>query len=103
VKRRRQGETLEIDVLVVNQGHVLAVEVKSSLSVEDVKEFVQDLSHFRDFFPEYAQMAIYGAVAGIGIEAGADRYAYSQGLFVLAQSGETVVILNDAQFQPKAW
>jgi hypothetical protein len=103
VKRRRQGETLEIDVLVVNQGHLLAVEVKSSLSVEDVKEFVQDLGQFRDFFPEYAQMAIYGAVAGIGIEAGADRYAYRQGLFVLAQSGETVVILNDAQFQPKAW
>jgi hypothetical protein len=103
VKRRRQGETLEIDVLVVNQGHVLAVEVKSSLSVEDVKEFVQDLGQFRDFFPEYAQMAIYGAVAGIGIEAGADRYAYRQGLFVLAQSGETVVILNDAQFQPRVW
>jgi hypothetical protein len=103
VKRRRQGETLEIDVLVVNQGHLLAVEVKSSLSVEDVKEFVQDLGQFRDFFPEYAQMAIYGAVAGIGIEAGADRYAYRQGLFVLAQSGERVVILNDAQFQPKAW
>jgi len=31
------------------------------------------------------------------------RYAYRQGLFVLAQSGESVVILNDAKFQPKAW
>jgi len=31
------------------------------------------------------------------------RYAYRQGLYVLAQSGESVVILNDAQFQPKAW
>jgi hypothetical protein len=31
VRRRHQGETLEIDVLVVNRGHVLAVEVKSSL------------------------------------------------------------------------
>jgi len=103
VKRRRQGDTLEIDVLVVSQGHLLAVEVKSSLSVEDVKEFVQDLGQFRDFFPEYAQMAIYGAVAGIGIEAGADRYAYRQGLFVLAQSGDTVVVLNDEQFQPRVW
>ncbi len=103
VKRRRQGDTLEIDVLVVNQGHVLAVEVKSSLSDSDVKEFVADLERFRDFFPEYADMQLYGAVAGIGIEAGADRYAYRQGLFVLAQSGETVVILNDDQFQPRVW
>ena len=103
VKRRRQGDTLEIDVLVVNQGHVLAVEVKSSLSVEDVKEFVGNLAQFRTFFPEYAAMQIYGAVAGIGIESGADRYAYRQGLSVLAQSGDSVVMLNDEQFQPKAW
>ncbi|MBK8755051.1 MAG: hypothetical protein IPL99_27000 [Candidatus Competibacteraceae bacterium] len=33
----------------------------------------------------------------------AARYACRKGFFVLAQSGETVVILNDAQFQPKAW
>lgn len=26
-----------------------------------------------------------------------------KGLFVLAQSGETVIILNDARFQPKVW
>jgi hypothetical protein len=103
VRRRRHGETLEIDVLVVNQGHVLAVEVKSSLSVTDVKEFTLDLERFRNFFPEYGSMQLYGAVAGIGIESGADRYAYRQGLFVLAQSGETVVILNDEQFQPRAW
>jgi hypothetical protein len=48
-------------------------------------------------------MQLYGAVAGIGIESDADRYAYRQGLFVLAQSGDGVVILNDEQFQPKAW
>jgi hypothetical protein len=103
VKRHRQGDTLEIDVLVVNQGHVLAVEVKSSLSVADVKNFISDLKRFPTFFPEYADMQLYGAVAGIGIESDADRYAYCQGLFVLAQSGDGVVILNDEQFQPKAW
>jgi hypothetical protein len=37
------------------------------------------------------------------IEDGADRYAYRQGLFVLAQTGDTVKILNDPEFQPKAW
>lgn len=103
VRRRHQGETLEIDVLVVNQGHVLAVEVKSRLSVDDVNEFVVDLECFRDFFPEYAQMQIYGAVAGIGIDSGVDRYAYRQGLFVLAQAGDDVVILNDDRFEPKSW
>ena len=37
VKKRLNGQTLEIDVLVTNENHILAVEVKSSLGVNDVK------------------------------------------------------------------
>ena len=103
LKRHLAEKTLEIDVLVTNEVHVLVVEVKSTLGVTDVKEFVEDLSQFRLFFPEYAQKDLYGAVAGIEIEKGAAKFAYRQGLFVLAQSGETVTILNDDNFQPKCW
>ena len=46
---------------------------------------------------------IYGAVAGIEIDQGVDRYAYQQGLFVIKQTGETVAIANDTTFQPAAW
>ena len=103
LKRHSAEKTLEIDVLVTNEAHVLVVEVKSTLGVTDVKEFVEDLSQFRLFFPEYAQKDLYGAVAGIEIEKGVAKFAYRQGLFVLAQSGETVTILNDDNFQPKCW
>jgi len=99
----RDGDTMEVDVLVQNQNHVLAVEVRSSLSVDDIKEFVEDLQRFHQFFPEHADRQLYGAVAGIAFDQGADRYAYRQGLFVLAQSGETMQILNDATFEPRAW
>ena len=103
VKKRLDGKTLEIDVLVTNENHVLIVEVKSSLGVNDIKEMIEDLREFRTFFPEYSQKQLYGAVAGIEIEEGADKYAYRQGLFVLAQAGETVSILNASTFQPKNW
>jgi hypothetical protein len=103
VKKRLDGKTLEIDVMVTNKDHVLVVEVKSSLGVDDVKELIQDLRTFRQFFPEYTQKQLHGAVAGIEIEEGADKYAYRQGLFVLAQTGEAVSILNDLDFQPKGW
>ena len=103
VQVMRDGDTMEIDVLVQNQDHILAVEVKSSLSVDDIKEFVEDLQRFHHFFPEQAERQLYGAVAGIAFDQGADRYAYRQGLFVLAQSGETMQILNDAAFVPRAW
>ena len=103
VKKRLDGKTLEIDVLVMNEHHVLVVEVKSSLGVDDVKDLIEDLRQFRQFFPESSQKQLYGAVAGIEIEEGADKYAYRQGLFVLAQRGEAVAILNDLDFQPKCW
>jgi hypothetical protein len=103
VKKRLNGQTLEIDVLVTNENHVLVVEVKSSLGVNDVKDLMNDLKQFRQFFPEYSQKQLYGAVAGIEIEEGADKYAYRQGLFVLAQAGETVSILNNPDFEPRNW
>ena len=103
MKKRLNGQTLEIDVLVTNENHVLVVEVKSSLGVNDVKDLMDDLKRFREFFPEYAQKQLYGAVAGIEIEEGADKYAYRQGLFVLAQAGEAVSILNNPDFEPKNW
>ena len=102
-KKRLNGQTLEIDILVTNENHILVVEVKSSLGVNDVKQLVEDLNQFRHFFPEYSQKQLYGAVAGIEVEEGADRYAYRQGFFVLAQAGEAVSILNNSDFQPKNW
>ncbi|TRU17967.1 MAG: DUF3782 domain-containing protein, partial [Microcystis aeruginosa Ma_MB_S_20031200_S102] len=45
----------------------------------------------------------YGAVAGIEINEGVDRYAYRKGLFVIKPSGDTVAIINDADFQPNTW
>jgi hypothetical protein len=103
VKRFEQGETLEIDVLVQNQQHVMAVEVKSTLGVEDIQEFVEDLGRFHQFFPDQAERQLYGAVAAITFDSGADRYAYRQGLFVLAQSGDSMTILNDVAFEPRVW
>jgi hypothetical protein len=103
VKKRLNGQTLEIDILVTNENHILVVEVKSSLGVNNVKQLVEDLNQFRQFFPEYSQKQLYGAVAVIEVEEGADKYAYRQGLFVLAQAGEAVSILNNSDFQPKSW
>ena len=44
-----------------------------------------------------------GAVAGMVVPEDTARFAYRQGLFVLAQSGDTVTIRNDEDFQPGVW
>ena len=103
VQAEYDGRSMEIDILVVNEGYVVLVEVKSTLKVDDVREQLERLGQFREFFPEYADKQVLGAVAGIVIEEQADRFAYREGLFVIGQAGDTVRILNDKKFQPKAW
>ncbi|MCA6538993.1 MAG: DUF3782 domain-containing protein, partial [Pseudanabaena sp. M037S2SP2A07QC] len=53
--------------------------------------------------PHYGNFKAYGAVAGIEINEGIDRYAYRQGLFVIKPSGDGVAIANDDDFKPVAW
>jgi len=97
------GEDMEIDVLAVDGEYAVLVEVKSTLSLDDVNDHLDALAKFRDFFPEYANRKAVGAVAGIAVEEGVDRYAYKKGLFVLRQSGDTVVVANDEKFRPRFW
>ena len=99
----RGSEGIEIDLLVVNDTEAVLVEVKSKLTVADVDDHLERLAKFKRLLPRYAEVRAMGAMAAMVIPKEAARYAYRKGFFVLAQSGETVVILNDAQFQPKVW
>lgn len=102
VKVQHKGDTREFDLILENDDEVVVVEVKSTLRVEDVIDFLDDLAHFFDYFPRYQGCHVYGAVAGLDIVEEADRYAYKRGLFVLAVSGEGLVsIRNDERFQPR--
>ncbi len=100
---RRNGSTMEMDVLGVGAQHVIAVEVKLRLAQEDVKDFLEKLPRFFDFFSQYRGRTLYGAVAGMSIDESVDRFAYKNGLFVLGQSGENICLLNDEKFVPRAY
>jgi len=100
LKSKRPGAAMEIDIVAVNGSELVAVECKSRLSRDDVDDFVSRLQRFKVAFPQFREFRVYGAVAGIEIDQGIDVYAYRRGLFVIKQSGETVKIINDAQFQP---
>ena len=94
----------EIDLLLVNKEYSLAVEIKTTLTVEDVKNHIQRLDKLQKYpIRTILNTKLLGAVAGIKIESNADKYAYRQGLFVLKQKGEIVEIANDDKFQPKEW
>jgi hypothetical protein len=103
MKVHRGEIAMEIDIFVVDDTEAVAIEVKSHLTKAYVDEFLDDLSKLKQAFPAYKNYQIYGAVAGIEIDEGVDRYAYKKGLFVIRQSGETVEIVNDHKFKPSPW
>ena len=103
VSARRLEGSLEIDLLVVNNTEAVLIEVKSKLSQADVDEHLERLAKFKQLMPRYQDVKALGAVAAMVVPDEVARYAYRKGLFVLAQSGDSLIILNSAQFQPKAW
>ncbi|MBF0433951.1 MAG: DUF3782 domain-containing protein [Magnetococcales bacterium] len=108
VSRRMEADLpndrhMEIDLFVVNTDTVSLVEVKSKLTTEDVREHMVRLSEFKEFFPEYADKRVVGAVAGMVAEEHVVRFAIKNGLFVLIQAGDSVRLANDDSFVPRAW
>ena len=87
----------------LNDTEAVLIEVKSKLTQRDVDEHLERLAKFKHFMPRYRDVKALGAVAGMVVPDAVASYAYRRGLFVLAQSGESVIILNDAQFQPQIW
>jgi hypothetical protein len=96
-------EGIEIDLLVINSSEAIVIEVKSKLTQADVDEHLERLDKFKRLLPRYRDVKVLGAVAAMVTPLDVARYAYRQGLFVIAQSGDGLVILNDLKFQPKAW
>jgi hypothetical protein len=103
VSVQRGDNGIEIDLLVVNTTEAVLVEVKSKLTQADVDEHLERLGKFKQLMPRYDDVQAMGAVAGMVVPPDVARYAYRRGLFVLAQSGDSVVILNDDQFEPHRW
>jgi len=102
MKSQKNGRNMEVDFLLFNSTDIVVGEVKTTLKVQDVKDFLVDLDEFPTFFPRYKDSHTYGAIVGIRIEEKADKFAYRNGLFVLTVGGEGMLtMLNDEKFQPR--
>jgi hypothetical protein len=104
VARSDDGQAeMEIDLLVIDGAQAIAVECKSRLTPADVDEHVERLGRFKACFTEHADKELLGAVAAMGASDEAIRYAEAQGLYVLVQADDDVVVRNRPGFEPKRW
>ncbi|MEO0174615.1 MAG: hypothetical protein ABIL16_07845 [candidate division WOR-3 bacterium] len=99
----RKRKDMEVDALAVGKDYVIVVEVKTTLKKGDVDEFEERLKNkFLKVFYEYKGFRLYGAVAGMRIQKGVDRYASKKGFIVLKhKDGKDVKVLNPKNFRPK--
>jgi hypothetical protein len=99
----RDGEGVEIDLLVVNDGVLVAVECKSKLTLEHVDAHLARMAKFKRLLPTYRNHQALGAVAAMVMDKKVRDYAHSQGLYVLYQSGENIEVSTPEGFAPKVW
>ena len=103
VTLQRDGEGLEIDLLATNTTAAVLIAIKSKLSQSDVDDHLERLGKFKRLMPRYQDIQAMGAIAAMVVPPDIARYADRQGLFVIAQTGDDMAILNDANFSPKIW
>lgn len=99
----RDGAFFGIDVFAASDAEAMLIAVKTRLNQGDVDEHLHRLAKFKQFMPRFRDVKALGAVAAMVVPDEVADYALRQGLFVLMQSGENVVILNGKEFKPQVW
>nr|VFJ88796.1 MAG: hypothetical protein BECKLFY1418B_GA0070995_101215 [Candidatus Kentron sp. LFY]VFJ90114.1 MAG: hypothetical protein BECKLFY1418A_GA0070994_101016 [Candidatus Kentron sp. LFY] len=103
VRGSRQGHSYEFDIIAHNGREIIIVEVKTTLRPDDVREFMGKLDNAKTWMPRYQDSVIYGAMAWLQTNAGAERMAENRGLFSIRAVGDSASLTNDADFKPRAF
>jgi len=94
------GNPYEFDIIAMNGKEVVIVEVKTTLRVDDVKDFLKKLSKVKVWMNDFSDKDIYGAVAYLTANSGSQTMAAKKGLFLIRATGNSASIINKEGFKP---
>ncbi len=80
----------EFDIVMVNGKSVAVIEVKYKVHPRDVEKAAENLTRFREFFPEFNNFTLYGGIAGMSIPPESVEAAKALGLAVLKRVGDVL-------------
>jgi hypothetical protein len=93
----------EVDVFLQNGDKAMLVEVKTTLTTEDVKDHIARLEKMRAYADLRGDKRTFlGSVAGVVMTTNVKEYALGQGFYVIEPSGETFNIIPP-NGKPKEW
>jgi hypothetical protein len=95
----------EIDVLLENGDFMLAVEIKSDPSQDDVNDHLRRMEILRAYADARNDKRRYiGAIAGGIVSNNVKNYALKNGFYVIEQSGDTVnITATPESWKPRTW
>jgi Holliday junction resolvase-like predicted endonuclease len=103
LKGGHKGQRFEFDIIARNGTEVVVVEVKTMLKSKHIQKFVDKMGSFKTWVKRYTPNNVYGAVAFLQADAGAEQMAENKGLFVIRATGDSAAIVNKADFVPRTF
>ena len=91
----------EFDAVAAGGDYLLINETKSQLDPEAVDTFIKVLQEARDFFPQYKEKKVIGALASLYIDTSLVRHIEKQGLIAMAVGHNLMDVLNSPGFKPR--
>lgn len=98
-KNKQLNLEMEQDVVLFTETQVIVEEVKASCDKKDVEKFFHNMEKFKLLYDEYADKEVFGAVAAVNYEEGADMYARNLGLFVVRVSSDEIFSLDPFELE----
>jgi len=93
----------EIDGLLENGTQAMAVEVKTTLEIEDINDHLKRMERIRKYADEHGDKREFlGAMSAMIIKPKPKEYALQQGFFIIEPSGEDVKVIKP-ETEPRVW
>ena len=105
IKDKEHAIFMEIDALLENGDKVMAVEIKTKPSINDIDYHIEHMEKLRIYADLHNDKRIYlGAIAGVVFSDSEKIYALKKGLYVIEPSGETFKITEPkGNYHPHEW
>lgn len=91
--RRGEKRWAEYDVVCAGPGKVIVVEVKSTPTLDKIREFPERLAAFFDFFPEYEGRELVGVFGSWSIDPKLRPAISEAGLYGIAMGDDTMEVV----------
>jgi hypothetical protein len=88
----------EYDLVLYNCNSIVIIEIKYKADKDNVEDLLQKAPIFKQLFPQYANYDIYLGLAALHIDSLTERESLKQGIAVIKQVGDAMVI-NDAHLK----